>query len=218
MSVLDRLASALGRRDEEPNVALARALAASEDRAGIIMLADALANGPRPVRGDAIKALYELGALRPDLLRPHAGALLAALDAADSRLVWGAMTGLDSLAASYPELIAAHLPSILAAAECGSVIARDKAVSILAILASLPGPAAPEAWAHLLAILRDAPVNQVAMYAEAALRAAPMREPAALAGAVGTRLAGVAAPAKRARLEKVLRKLARLSKVDEVDA
>ena len=209
MSVLDRLASALGRRDEEPNVALARELAAREDRAGIAMLADALANGPRPVRNDAIKALYELGALRPDLLRPHADALFAALDA-DNRLVWGAMTGLDSLAASYPELIAAHLPAILAAAECGSVIAKDKAVSMLATLASRPGPAASDAWEQLLAILRDAPVNQAAMYAEAALRAAPMREPAALAAVVRARLAGIAAPAKRARLEKVLRKLARL--------
>ncbi|MEA3014675.1 MAG: hypothetical protein QOD42_3220 [Sphingomonadales bacterium] len=93
MSVLDRLASALGRRDELPNVALAQELAASEDRAGIFMLADALTSGSRPVRGDAIKALYELGALRLDLLRPHVGALLAALDASDNRLVWGAMTG-----------------------------------------------------------------------------------------------------------------------------
>jgi hypothetical protein len=210
MSVLGRLAGALGRRDEAPNVALAQELAASGDRAGIALLADALANGPRPVRGDAIKALYELGALRPDLLRPHAGALIAALDSFDNRLVWGAMTGLDALAAAYPALIAAHLPAILAAAECGSVIAKDKAVSMLATLASLPGAAGPEAWRQLLLILRDAPVNQAAMYAEAALRAAPMREPEALAEAVRTRLAGIAAPAKRARLEKVLRKLARL--------
>jgi hypothetical protein len=210
MSVLDRLAGALGRRDEEPNVALARELAASEDRAGIALLADALASGPRPVRSDAIKALYELGALRPDLLRPHADALLGALDAADNRLVWGAMTGLDSLAETCPALIAAHLPAIIAAAECGSVIAKDKAVSMLATLASLPGPAAPEAWRHLLAILREAPVNQAAMYAEAALRAAPAREPAALAEMVRMRLAGIPQPAKRARLEKVLRKLAGL--------
>lgn len=210
MSVLDRLASALGRRDEAPNVALAQALAGSGDRVGIAMLADALASGPRPIRGDAVKALYELGALRPDLLRPHANALLAALAASDNRLVWGAMTALDSLAASCPELIAAHLPAILAAAECGSVIARDKAVSMLATLAALPGPAAPEAWRQLLFILKDAPVNQMAMYAEAALRAAPGRDPEALAQLVRTRLAGIVQPAKRARLEKVLRRLARL--------
>ncbi|MEA3014674.1 MAG: hypothetical protein QOD42_3219 [Sphingomonadales bacterium] len=81
---------------------------------------------------------------------------------------------------------------------------------MLATLASLPGPAAPEAWRRLLFILKNAPVNQVAIYAEAALRAAPGRDPAALAEMVRTRLAGIAQPAKRARLEKVLRRLARL--------
>jgi len=210
MNVLDRLASALARRDEEPNIALARQLAGSEDRAGIALLAEALATGPRPIAGDAVKALYELGALRPDLVRPHADVFLAALDSRQNRLVWGAMTALDSLAADYPALIAAHLPEILAAAERGSVIARDKAVSMLATLASRPGPAGPKAWRNLLAILEDAPVNQLAMYAEAASRAAPMHDPAALAALVRARLAGIAAPAKRARLDKVLRRLARL--------
>lgn len=210
MSVLDRLACALGRADEAPNIALAQDLARTGDRAGVAMLADALATGPRPVRSDAIKALYELGALRPDLIRPHAGAFLAALDSRENRLVWGALAALDTLAAPYPEMIATHLPEILAAARQGSVIAKDKAVSMLATLASLPVSAGPAAWERLLAILRDAAVNQTPMYAEAALRAAPMRDPAALAEVVRTRLAGIAAPAKRARLEKVLRRLGRL--------
>jgi len=204
---LDRLASALGRRDEEPNVALARELAASGDVAGVAALAAALSRAPRPVRHDAIKALYELGALRPDLVRPHAGAFLVAINGGDNRLVWGALAALDTLAAHDPKLIAAHLPEILAAAERGSVIAKDKAVSMLATLAALPG-AAPEAWPALLAMVRDAAVNQTAMYAEAALRAAPVNDPAALAEAVRIRRDGIAAPAKRARLDKVLRKLA----------
>jgi hypothetical protein len=81
---------------------------------------------------------------------------------------------------------------------------------MLATLAPPPGPAAPEAWQGLLAILGDAPVNQVAMYAEAALRAPPAHDPAALAEMVRRRLARIAAPARRARLEKVPRRLARL--------
>jgi hypothetical protein len=210
MSVLDRLASALGRADEGPNIALARDLAMSGDRGDVAILAGALADAPRPIRSDAIKALYELGALRPELIRPHADAFLAALDSRENRLVWGALAALDSLAAAYPDMIAAHLPEILTAAERSSVIAMDKTVSMLATLAALPGPAAPPAWERLLAILRDAPVNQVAMYAEAALRAAPMRDWAALDAVVRMRLAGIAQPAKRARLERVLRQLAKL--------
>ncbi|MEA3044052.1 MAG: hypothetical protein QOH47_1890 [Sphingomonadales bacterium] len=209
MSVLQRLASALARRDEAPNIALARSLAATGNAGDVAALADTLSSAPRPVRHDAIKALYELGALRPEQIRPHADSFLAALEGSDNRLVWGAMAALDTLAAADPGLIAAHLPEILAAAERGSVIAKDKAVSMLATLASLPKPV-PGAWNALLAILRDAPVNQTAMYAEAALRAAPMNEPTALAAMVRTRRDDIAHPAKRARLDKVLRRLASL--------
>jgi len=209
MSVLDRLASAQGRRDEAPNIALARALAASDDVAGIASLAEALSAAPRPLRHDAIKALYELGALRPDLLRPHAEAFLALLDGRDNRMLWGALAALDALAVADPAPIAARLPEILAAAARGSVIAKDKAVSMLATLAALPG-VAPQAWEALLAMVRDAAVNQAAMYAEAALRAAPANDPAALAAVVAMRRDAIAQPAKRARLDKVLRQLAKL--------
>ena len=209
MSVLDRLASALGRRDEGPNCELAAELARTGDAADIALLAAALERAAKPVRSDAIKALYELGALRPELIRPHADAFLAAMNSRDNRLAWGALTALDALAAAYPDLIAAHLPEIVAAAERSSVIAMDKAVSMLATLAARPDPA-PAAWGRLLAIVRTAPVNQTPMYAEAALRAAPRNDPAALAAVVRTRLDGIGHRAKRARLEKVLRGLAKL--------
>jgi hypothetical protein len=208
-SALALLASALGRRDEEPNIALARELAGNGDVAGVAALAAALGTAPRPIRHDAIKTLYELGALRPELIRPHADAFLAAMNGTDNRLVWGALAALDTLAASDPQLIAAHLPEILAAAERGSVIAKDKAVSMLATLASQDEPV-PGAWAALLVMVKCAAVNQTAMYAEAALRAAPMNDPAALADVVRVRRDGIAAPPKRARLDKVLRRLARL--------
>jgi hypothetical protein len=50
------------------------------------------------------------------------------------------------------------------------------------------------------------------MYAEQALRAAPMNHPAMLAEVVQARMERMHQPAKRARLEKVLRRLARLAK------
>ena len=54
MSVLGRLASALGRNDERPNVQLAETLAASADAAAIAELVAALA-GKAAVANDAIK-------------------------------------------------------------------------------------------------------------------------------------------------------------------
>jgi hypothetical protein len=206
VSILGRLASALGRRDEVPNVELAAELAASGDKAAIAELAAALSRAKRPLQHDAIKALDEIGAARPELIAPHADAILLVLKSRDNRMLWGALTALDALVATNPRLIAAHLPTMLDAADRSSVIARDKVVSILATLAALPG-VAPKAWEFLLAILRTSAVNQTPMYAEQALRAAAATDPKSLAEVVRRRIAEIPQPAKKARLEKVLRKL-----------
>jgi hypothetical protein len=137
--------------------------------------------------------------------------LFAALKSRNNRLAWGALTALDTLAAADPKLIADHLPEILDAADRGSVIAKDKAVSMLATLASLPQPV-PAVWQRLVEILRTSADNQTPMYAEQALRAAPTNDPAMLAEVVQARMERMHQPAKRARLEKVLRRLARLAK------
>lgn len=206
--VLARLASALGRGDEKPNQELAADLAASGNDNDIAVLAQALATAAKPLRHDAIKVLYEIGALRPDLIAPYAQAFLAALKSRDNRIVWGALTALDTLAATVPELIAAHLSDILDAADQGSVIAKDKAVSMLSTLAANGNSFA---WDRLLAILRTSADNQTPMYAEQALRAAPMQNAEALADIVRMRAGAIAQSAKRSRLEKVLRKLAALT-------
>ena len=54
MSVLDKLASALERNDERPNVELAAALVAKPDKKAIAVLADALSTGSIAIQNDAI--------------------------------------------------------------------------------------------------------------------------------------------------------------------
>ena len=206
MSVLSKLARAMGRRDELPNQALAAGLARRGDTAGIAELAEALRMEPVAVQNDAIKTLYEVGAIRPDLIEPHADEFFRGLKSRNNRLVWGAMAVLETLAGPYPKLIAGRLPEILAGAERGSVIAKDKAVSILATLACTP-KIAPKAWDELMRVLRTSAVNQTPMYAEAALRAASSNQQDMLANVIRLRLEEISQPAKLARLEKVLRKL-----------
>ena len=212
MSVLGKLASALGRSDDAPNQELAIELAADGNHANVAELASALSKAPKPTQNCAIKVLYELAALRPELVAPHAEALFLALKSRNNRLVWGALAALDALTATNPKLIAAQLPDILDAASRGSVIAKDKTVSILATLAAIPDTA-NAAWGRLLAILDSSEVNQTPMYAEAALRAAPVNDPHALAEVIRKRLVDVQQPAKLARLEKVLRKLAPIDRL-----
>ena len=68
MSVLGKLASALGRNDERPNVELAEALVVKPDKAAIAELAAALSNGTVAQQNDAIKVLYEIGERNPTWL------------------------------------------------------------------------------------------------------------------------------------------------------
>lgn len=206
MSVLVRLASALGRNDEQPNIALAIELEQSRDKKAVAELAAAILGKNTAIANDAIKVLYELGERRAALIAPHSGAFLAAMKSRNNRLVWGAISALDTLADPFPELVTPHLSDVMEAAANGSVIAKDKAVSILAKLAAQKGKA-PSAWGWLLTMLKSSAVNQIPMYAEMALSAAGSNDKAALAKVLRKRLDDIPQPAKRKRIEKVLKAL-----------
>src|SRR3569623_3160402 len=99
MSVLDRLASALERNDERPNVELAEALVAKPDKRAIAELTEALSSGTTAQQNEAIKVLHEIGERVPELVARHAEAFLALLKSRNNRNVWGAMSAIDTIAA-----------------------------------------------------------------------------------------------------------------------
>jgi hypothetical protein len=205
MSVLGRLASALERNDERPNVELAEELAASGDAAAIGELVAALSGGTTAVQNDAIKVLYEIGTRKPDLVAPYAGAFLALLGSRNNRNIWGALQALESIAATVPGELAANLDAILAAADKGSVIAKDKAMQILATLA-VRGHA-KRAVPALLSRMKDAASNQFPMYAEIAAPVIGPADRAAFRAILEARLVKIPQSAKRKRVEKVLKRL-----------
>ena len=61
MSVLDRLASSLGRRDEVPNQILAKQIVAKNDKVAVKELAENLSNKDKNIQSDCIKFLYVIG-------------------------------------------------------------------------------------------------------------------------------------------------------------
>lgn len=204
MSALNKLAGALGRNDERPNIALAEALAVRPDPGVVAELVAALETGTAPQKSDAIKVLYELGERRPEAVADKVGAFLALLGSRNNRLVWGAMHAVASVAALKPKDVAAALPAIVAAADKGSVIAKDHCMSILAQLAKA---GENEALPILLDRLEGAAPNQFPMYCELALPAIGRPDTARFRTILETRLEKIDQPAKRARVEKVLRKL-----------
>jgi hypothetical protein len=205
MAVLDKLASALERNDERPNVELAEALVAKPDKAAVAELVGALTTGSVAIQNDAIKVLYEIGERSPKLVAGHADAFLMLLKSRNNRNVWGALQALDSIAAERSKALLARLDDILAAADKGSVIAKDRAMSILAKLAAAGHGAVN--MPILIARLADSAPNQFPMYAELAAPIATGEYRQKLTATLEARLPQIEQPAKRERIEKVLRKL-----------
>jgi hypothetical protein len=209
MSVLSKLAISLGRRDEEPNQELARQLALSEDKfsieSGIRELIEGLKHKDSAIQSDCIKVLYELGMLQPDLIAPHVDTFLKLLNSKQNRLSWGAMIALHAIAEADPDGIYAVLPQILDAADHGSVITRDHAVAILAILGKEKRYAG-EAIPLLIVVLKSCPVNQLPSYAEIALSIINSEFKAEFVAVLRMRLPELKdLPAKQKRVEKVLK-------------
>src|SRR5690606_21117734 len=124
----------------------------------------------------------------------------------NNRNVWGAMSAIDTITAIRPRDVAAHLDAILAAADKGSVNAKDKAMSILSTLAQAGDARAMPA---LLDRLEIAAPNQFPTYAELAAVAVTPRQKGRLTTIRETRLKRIEQRAKRSRVEKLLRKLAK---------
>ncbi len=204
-SIADRLSGAMDRRDEGPNVELAAQIAAAGDRAAVRDLVALVQSGTVRQRNDAMKVLYEIGARDPELIGGHCPVFLEALGSQTNRQVWGAMQVLDAVAELRAEQIAAELPQIIAAADRGSVIAKDRCNSILTKLAR--SGYADKAVPILVERLKSAAPNQFPTYAEEAASVVTEAEKPGLIDTVRKRLAGMTQRAKRARMEKLLRKL-----------
>lgn len=207
MSVIDQLASAFGRRDEKPNLDLAAKIAESEDLKAVEELVANLQNRNKDIQSDCIKVLYEIGAVKPRLIESHLQAFLTLLESRNNRLQWGAMTALDCIAGVNPEAVYAELPRLAAAADKGSVITRDHYVGIL-IRFCVIGAFSESAFALLNEQLMGCPENQLPMYAENALPVISGDFAALFRETLTSRLDDFEKASKRARVEKVLKKLA----------
>lgn len=206
MSVLDKLATSLNRRDEEPNKQLARHIAETNDATAVKELVTLLQHKDKNIQSDVIKVLDETGDLNPELVLPYVPELVKLLQHKNNRMVWGAMAALSAVAPAAPAILYDNLGAILDAAAKGSVITKDHAVKILAILAVTPAYT-DDCLALLLDQLKDAPLNQLPAYAEnTATIVTPNYKPE-MARILTQRLPEVEQEAKHRRLTKVLQKL-----------
>ena len=171
MSILDKLASSLKRRDEIPNQELARELAASRNVDEIRQIAEAISNKDAAIRADCIKVLYEIGYLAPELIAPYAFDFLKLLKSRNNRLVWGAMIALATIAPISADALYPQVDEIQKAFQAGSVITRDAGVMTLAGIAYANPIYNREIFPFLLEHLRSCRPKDVPQHSEKILPA-----------------------------------------------
>lgn len=206
MSVLDKLACAVGRRDEVPNQELARALAKKPDAKAVRELVENLSNKSKDIRHDCIKVLYELGEADPKQIAPYYKEFLAFLDDKNNRMQWGAMTALSSLAHERPKELLASIGKIIDVANKGSVITRDHCVKILVAIGS-DKKNTDKVFPLLREQLLQCPTNQLPSYAEQILPLVTEKHKALFIKTLSSRLDEMEKESKRKRVEKVIGKL-----------
>lgn len=206
MSVLDKLASSLGRRDEIPNQQLAADIVKRGDRKAVVKLVDALDHKSKAIQGDVIKVLYEIGEKKPGPIAEHCGRFVPMLQSRHGRLVWGAMIALDYIAAVDPKQVAKSLDKIMAAANGDSVIARDHAVGILVKLCAVK-PHAAKCVPLLLEQLATCPNNQFPMYVDVSLDVLRLAAPDKLKATIEKRLPKLEKASQKTRVQRALKKL-----------
>ncbi len=206
MGVIDKLATSLKRRDETPNQELAQSIADRGDGIAVNELVDNLSNKNKNIQSDCVKVLYEIGERKPGLISDKAKVFVGLLGSENNRLVWGAMTALDSITLENPEAIYAALPTIIRASNSASVIARDHAVSILTKMATIR-KYKKTAFNLLIDQLKSCPTNQLPMYAENAIHVVDIDSKKIFTDTLSSRLKSVEKLSKRRRVEQVIKKL-----------
>ena len=169
MSILTELASAQGRKDEEPNKELGKRLVENANLEGIREAVDNLRNEDKKIQVDCLAVLEQVGLLAPELIEDYLEEFLRLVFGKDNRLIWASMINIALIADRRPDQIINRLDDIIAVIEKGSVITRDNGIKII----SRAGAAKPEnnsqVFPHLIGQLNNCRPKSLPQYAESIL-------------------------------------------------
>ena len=166
--MLEKLAYSLGRNDEEPNIELAKELAKTKNKKGILEIVDGLNNTKTQIANDCIKVLYEICEIEPELISEYIGNFIQLLKSGNNRLVWGSMTALSKIVSLNPNEAYKNLDIIVNAYEKGSVITVDNSISVFAELAKADKKYEKKVFPIIIEHLEKCRPQQVAQHAERA--------------------------------------------------
>lgn len=164
-NVTDRFASALDRRDQGPNEAIAEEIArgATPDLLrDVTKVLESKAN--TRLKNDAVMVMMALSRIAPHFLEDHFDLLMKVLRSSSNRQVFGSMIALANLAPLKRRELRGHIPMILKAMDQGTVVTRDHGFTILTELYK------EDQSGDLLSLINEqilkAPPNQLGQYTE----------------------------------------------------
>ncbi|MFC7686190.1 hypothetical protein [Ureibacillus sp. GCM10028918] len=207
MTVLTKLASQLDRKDERPNIELARKLMEENDIEGVQEIIENLANRNRNIKTDCIKVAYEIGRVKPELICDYAEIFIDLLKSPNNRLVWGAMQVLSTIAEISAIALMKQLHTIKLAVKTGTVITTDKGILTLAKLASVNEYNHEEIFPFLIKHLKACRTKEVPQHAESILIAITHETKKEFKRVLMEREPYMSKPQAR-RLQKIYRELA----------
>ena len=207
MSVLNKLASSLGRRDNMPNQELAKEIAETNNRNSVSELVEILQHSKdKRIQSDCIKTLYEIGYIKPELISDYYKYFLELLKSKNNRLVWGAMIALNTISKIKPKEIYKNLVEILNATDNGSVITKDNGIGILINLSSRKEYAG-DTFPLLMEQLRKNEPKQLPMYAERTLPVINETNKQEFIDLLSERINELEKESQKKRIKKVLSKI-----------
>jgi hypothetical protein len=206
MSIINKLATSLGRRDENPNIEVAKFIVSKNDKKAVKELVENLSNKSKDIQNDCIKALYEVAYLKPALISEYYKIFVDLLSSKNNRMQWGAMTALSSIVKEVPKELYKALPKVVDVAEKGTVITKDHCYKIMCGLCE-DKTLVPKVFPLMIEFLLKSPENQFPTYAENTLPFINDKNKAVFLKTLKSRFNEIETPTKKKRVEKLIRKL-----------
>lgn len=206
MSVIDKLAASLGRKDDKPNQDLAKELAEKEDTKAIEELLENLNHKDPKIASNCIKVLYEIGYIKPELIKDFANEFIDLLTSKNNRLVWGGMIAVQTITSLSPKKIWKRRGEIINAFEKDSVITQDRAIMSLAELSSIDKEYEKRLFPIILDYLDNCRAKSFPQYAESVFIAINKGNKDEYLRILESRLSNLEGTRKK-RIEKLIKKV-----------
>jgi hypothetical protein len=130
-TLINKIAYYRNIRNEVPNQELARELAETNNAVGIKEISTYLFDKNNSISSDCIKVLYEIGCLKPELIRDFIEIFISLLDNKNNRMIWGGMIALSTIAHLKADDIFKKIDLVLLAMKKGTLITEVAGIKTL---------------------------------------------------------------------------------------